>query len=645
MKRYLLLPIVAVLAFARMAAQTSSELKGTVIGCPQSDYSSGDASMAFDGDLTTFYASDVRSNTWAGLDLGERHVITKVAYAPRSGWPQRMLLGVFEGANNPDFTDAVPIHMIKTTPNDGVLTAANVKVSRGFRYVRYVGPNDVRCNVAELKFYGYKGEGDDSQLYSPTNLPVVVIHTDSAKEITSKEVYIPAIISIISDGGKTLFSDSLQIRGRGNAAWGFPKKPYKLKLAKKARLLGMPAKAKKWTLINNYGDKTLLRNTISFHISECMGMEYTPAIRMVDVMVNGEYEGTYQLCDQIEVKKNRVNITEMTPADNALPELTGGYLIELDGYASQEKSWFTSSVYSIPVTIKSPDDDSITTKQKNYIQRQFNAMAQRVSGNLYNSTLYGYNKLLDPESFCKYFLVEELCANTDAYWSTYMYKDRDSTRFRTGPIWDMDLALDNDNRTHPISNITSFLYASGSSSVVGEMRTFINRIINNEKNLLTKLWSQARYDRGLDIDNLNLCIDSLRDLINESQQLNFTRWPILNQMVHQNWQAAGSFEKELQTVRDFLEYRLAWMDEKIGLTPVGIEDNVLSQGFVNAVEGGICAGGFSADTEIAVYDISGMEITTAHASTGTVVISLSPGVYIAKATNGTGILTKKVIVR
>ena len=645
MKRYLLFAATAILTLCQLSAQTSTELKGTISGCAQASYSSGDATMAFDNDLSTLYASNVRSNTWVALDLGERHVITKVAYAPPKNRAERMLLGVFEGANNPDFTDAVPLYMIKTTPTEGVLTEADINVSRGFRYVRYVGPNDCRCNVAELKFYGYKGEGDDSQFYTATNLPLVVVHTDGAQAITSKTVYIPAIISVISDRGKTYYSDSLQIRGRGNAAWNFPKKPYKLKLAKKTHLLGMPAKAKKWTLINNYGDKTFMRNAVAFHISDCMGMSYTPAIRMVEVMLNGEYEGIYQLCDQIEVKKNRVNITEMTPEENSLPELTGGYLVEIDGYAAQEKSWFTSSNYDLNVTIKSPDEDEITSTQKAYVKKQFSTMTQRVANALYYHPTFGYRKYLDPESFCKYFLIEELCANTDAFWSTYMYKDRDSTRFRTGPIWDMDLSLNNDIRCHPITSMTEFLYSTNNCASVGDMRGFVTRIINNEKDLLTQLWSRARYDRGLDMESLNTYIDSLQTLIDEAQEINFIRWPILNQIVNQNFQITGSYENEIQVIRDFLEYRLAWMDEKIGLTPVGIEDNIMAEGYINDAEGGISAGGFSTATEITVYDISGMEIATANASTGTTFISLAPGIYIVKATNSTGTLKKKIIVR
>ena len=162
----------------------STKLYGEPIGSVNFDYNTSRPSetvntpaCAFDGNYSTFYASYDRSNTWVGLDLGVPHVITKLGWSPRSGQARRVQLGVFEGSNSPDFLDAVPLYLI---PNQGVVNDmiyADVSVTRGFRYVRYVGPNDARCNIAELEFYGYEGEGVDSVWYQVTNLPTVSIHT------------------------------------------------------------------------------------------------------------------------------------------------------------------------------------------------------------------------------------------------------------------------------------------------------------------------------------------------------------------------------------------------------------------------------------------------------------------------------------
>ena len=179
--------LIQVMMPAIMALADDQKLTGTVIGTATSvDYAASKQSttvntckMAFDGDLNTYFASWERSYTWAGLDLGTPHVITKVGWSPRndSQGEKRVLLGVFEGANRSDFMDALPLYIIIEKGTIGQLAYADVNCSRGFRYVRYIGPSDARCNIAELEFYGHEGEGDDSQLAQVTNLPVVSIHT------------------------------------------------------------------------------------------------------------------------------------------------------------------------------------------------------------------------------------------------------------------------------------------------------------------------------------------------------------------------------------------------------------------------------------------------------------------------------------
>ncbi|NLJ20594.1 MAG: hypothetical protein GX429_05710 [Bacteroidales bacterium] len=137
-------------------AQTSSLLNGNIIGTRESvDYTTNQSSTTvntirnvFDNDFNTFFASYERSGTWVGLDLGAKHVITKIGYSPRISYSARVQLALIEGANSPDFSDAVPLYLIPNAAAENVMTYADVNCSRGFRYVRYVSPSDVRCNLA-----------------------------------------------------------------------------------------------------------------------------------------------------------------------------------------------------------------------------------------------------------------------------------------------------------------------------------------------------------------------------------------------------------------------------------------------------------------------------------------------------------------
>ena len=518
--------------FCLTGISADDKLTGTVIGTKDCvDYSTNrktttvnTCANAFDSDLNTFFASWDRNYTWAGLDLGSPHVITRVGWSPRNDGlgEERVVLGVFEGSNSPDFMDALPLYLI----------------------------------VAELEFYGHEGQGDDTHLYQVTNLPTVSIHTKDGVIPYDKEHEIASHFTIISDNGTRILSEPGSTRERGNASRSFPKKPYRIKFDKKQLVLNAPGKAKKWTLINNYGDKTLMRNLLAFELSRRLGMPYTPYGAAVDVLLNGEYKGCYQLCDQVQVHPHRVNITEMTPFDIYGSALSGGYFIEIDAYANQEKSWFNSAKNN-PVTIKSPDEDSITTQQKSYIRNYFNTMESQ------------WETYLDKNTFLRHFLVGELSGNTDTYWSVFMYKERDDDLMYTGPVWDFDLAFDNDQRTYPVCSKNDYVYRSG-GSCAGNMRSFVDKIVilnAAAKAQMLDIWDEARQS-GLTEENLVAWIDEMEAELQQSQRLNFMRWDVMNRLVHQNVKLWGSYTAEVQNVRRFMKERLAWMDKKLQYTYV-----------------------------------------------------------------------------
>ena len=592
-------------------------LTGHVIGIlPCVDYTTNSQTLevntyanAFDGDLNTFYASWERSYTWAGLDLGMAHVITKVGWSPRNDGQgeKRVQLGLFEGANRPDFMDALPLYLITEKGKIGQMSYADVTCSKGFRYVRYVGPADARCHIAELEFYGHQGTGDDSHLYQVTNLPTVSIHTKDGAIPTDKEHQIVSQLTIISDNGTKLLSEPGTIRERGNASRDFPKKPYRIKFDKKQHVLDAPAKAKKWTLINNYGDKTLMRNLLAFELSRRLGMPYTPYGTAVDVLLNGEYKGSYQLCDQIQVHKKRVNVTEMTPEDNSGIALTGGYLVEVDAYADRENSWFRSNSRN-PVTIKSPSEDSITTDQRNYIRAHFNKMENDL------------DRYVDKNNFLRHFLVGELSGNTDTYWSLYMYKERDDDTMYTGPVWDFDIAFDNDYRTYPVNNKSDYIYRSG-GSYAGTMKQMVDIfVLQNQASQakLLEIWDQARRTHVTE-ESLVAYIDQMEEELEASQRLNFMRWPILNTKVHMNPKTWGSYKAEVENVRRFMKERLIWMDKRLGYTydPSGIQEMEVDW-----------------DLPYEVYTLSGQ-------SCGYSLDGLKAGIYIVKQGQSSAKIVKK----
>ena len=512
----------------------SQKLTGTPIGTVLSvDYdNSSQASTsvntirnAFDGNLNTFFASWDRSNTWAGLDLGTPHVITRVGWCPRNSnvGSQRVILGLFEGSNDPDFVTSYPLFLNSKEGTLGKMDYADVNVSRGFRYVRYVGPNEARCNIAELEFYGYESEGDDSHFYQVTNLPTVVINTQDHIDPYDKEHDLVSSYTIIYDDGKKVQEETGTTRLRGNASITFPKKPYRIKLDTK---------------------KHMFKDS-----------------KPVDVIVNGEYKGCYQLTDQITLDKDRVNITEMTPDDIEGEALTGGYLLELDGYAYQEVSWFQSQ-FGSPVTIKSPDENSITTEQHQYIEDLYNQMEARILSKKFKDPELGFRSLLDEKSLQCYWLVEELTGNPDAFHSCYISKERGADRLRIETVWDFDLAFDNDSRFYPNREYGDYLSLARGGA--GNSRSLLKRIFTDEAfcDSLRVMWETARKDWGITEESLIAYIDSTARELDESQRLNFIRWPILDTPKHLNPRVAGTYAGEVEYLREYLRERIPFLDDR-----------------------------------------------------------------------------------
>src|SRR5690606_14318838 len=188
-----------------------------------------------------------------------------------------------------------------------------------------------------------------------TGLPVLYIDTENEKVVDSKDDYVNANM-VIKKGGEIISENSLRIKGRGNATWTYPKKPYKLKLDSKASILDME-EAKDWVLLANYCDKTLLRTSIAFQLSRSMQFPWTPDDHCVGVVLNGAYLGNYQVTEAIEQGSTRIDIPEQ------------GFIFERDGYYEQEPKYFVSASRGYGYSFKNPDaEDDLTDDQWHYIK-------------------------------------------------------------------------------------------------------------------------------------------------------------------------------------------------------------------------------------------------------------------------------------
>ena len=538
---YLIIPIISA---------DESLLKGTMIS---SDENSNLIKYAFDNRLTTQFKSEYESNGWVGINLRSLNIITRIEWGTNETDHSTYLLGIFEGANQRNFEDAIPLYMITTEGKINSMNNIDIEVQIPIQYIRYIGPNGQYCKINNIKIYGYSSEkaGDFFFYYVPSNLPLMIIHTSSGKEPVSREM--PATFYIINKINIDIYYSG-KINLIGNEKINLYKKNYLINFDDKVSFLDFKTISRKWALISNYGDKTLIRNLVSFEISRIFHMNYTVNCVPIDLMVNGEYKGTYNLCEYIEVSENKIDIQKMTREDILEPDIGGGYLLEIDGFAYMG-NLFISSRKGIPVSIRSPnEEDEISQEQIDYIREKFDILENDIYDNNFTN--------IDMDSFIKYFLIQELIGNTVAFWNTYIYKDRNNDIFYFGPIWDTDMAYDNDKRVYPVNCKKHYIFNYGLSA--GTMDKLVNKIISNDTvtENIKKEWEKI-INNSLEIEYLENYIDEIVLDINESRYLNFMRWNIMDKEVYFNSKIYGSYEEEINVLKNFIKNRINWMNYHI----------------------------------------------------------------------------------
>ncbi|MBR6118331.1 MAG: CotH kinase family protein [Paludibacteraceae bacterium] len=274
-------------------------------------------------------------------------------------------------------------------------------------------------------------------------LPVIYVNTQNKQPVTDTETQIPATVYIDSVIAKypSLGSASsplpATIKGRGNYTWsGFDKKPYKLKFEVKQKVLGMPNN-RHWCLMANTDDNLgYLRMPAGFRISKALGLRWTPRVRAVELVLNGKYMGLYFLTEHVRIASNRVKIIEQADKETHRDSITGGWLVEIDNYSSENNITFhEGNGQHVMVSLREPEELSST--QRNYLENQIYA----INDALYGASESRVEQLVDIQEAAKYYLVQEIMEDCESYHgSCFLYKDRDSLgiadKWKFGPVWD-----------------------------------------------------------------------------------------------------------------------------------------------------------------------------------------------------------------
>jgi hypothetical protein len=372
-----------------------------------------------------------------------------------------------------------------------------------------------------------------------TGLPVVYIDTQSSQPIVSKEVYVNGTMRI-KQNGADIHTNTMRIKGRGNATWSYPKKPYKIKLDQRADFFGM-GNDKDWVLLANYCDKTLLRTGVAFHLSQVMDFPWTPDAQFVELVLNGQYAGSYQLAEGVKRDSARVDIP------------SAGYLIELDNYYQQEPRHFATGA-GYGYSFKNPDpEDGLTDAQRTYIMEYLNDFETALSGDDFGDPETGYQQFIDGESFARWFLFHNVLANLDT--NPFLTKTDQTTgsKLFMGPVWDFEWSLGIGWYQGPRPRPADYwVWNHWYYARLLEDSTFVSALKN--------LWNTRKEEIREEVLSY---MSRTKQTIYASQALNFRRWDMLDVRVSVGGIPLGSFEAETECDRQFFINRMNWLDGAI----------------------------------------------------------------------------------
>lgn len=378
-------------------------------------------------------------------------------------------------------------------------------------------------------------------IHSFTGLPVLWIETTNREPITSKTEYLTASYRLVEDvvtrSPGEVITGSARIRGRGNTTWGMEKKPYRLETVSRISPLGMPID-RSWVLLNNYADKTMLRTQTAFYMGSISNLEYTPRAHFVELILNGQYDGTYQFCERVKRGADRVNIGNK------------GFLLEIDSRAEDNAVSFTTKHQPFPIVIHEPNvdiDDEEYTEVKDFIVEA----ERRLYADNYTDPEEGWQHCMDIDSFADWYLINEITRNNDAsFFSSCFLTWVPGEKLKMGPLWDFDISLGNidynDNYQTAglwIKNNSPWFYRLFHDPVfVDRVKERFNYFYSHKEDMIREINANAQY---------------LRYAVEE----NNNRWNTFYVKTWPNYNVYGSYQNEVQQMKEWLNDRLDWLND------------------------------------------------------------------------------------
>lgn len=501
----------------------------------------------------------------------------------------------------------------------------------------------------------FDNETISSSLYC-SKLPVIYINTQDKKEVNDE--YTKSVFSMQNtpqySNPEYSYYGEAYIKLRGNSTKKRDKLPYKIKLDKDANLFNL-GENKHWVLLANDIDHTFIRNKLIYDFSNAISNDFACESLNVILILNNEYRGVYQLCEQIRIDSERVDIFDYKElADEAadliidikkqnegmddstadiirldmknqlesdfswlsepyefiyngttytmtdyinIPELTGGFLLEMDFYninLPDDQSLMTN--FQQPLYFNSPEyiytNNELFNYSKNYMQTFEYALHSddfifrnsdehyRGTGIYYdsdkgwinttdeifyidkNNNNKHYSQLFDMDSLINNFLVCEFSMNWDSMKNSVFISKDINELAKLNPVWDFDWCFGNLN----MYNINTYFPQSWHTTNNYFTNEYYyqsvqwNRYLIKDPFFLFGVYNKYKEIRPTVINDIikdGGKIDQYEQLLKEAGDRNDDLWSY-------SYQAYGGelFSESYDSLKNFINTRIKWLDDQ-----------------------------------------------------------------------------------
>ena len=375
-------------------------------------------------------------------------------------------------------------------------------------------------------------DAPETPLTPGTGLRTLHINTPGGTGIYSKDYWTEnCTVRLMDDAGTVYYENSaVSVKGRGNSTWNYAKKPYTLKLPAKADLIGTGAD-KRWVLLANWMDRTLLRNDVAFELARRTSLEWTPHGEFVELYLNGTHLGNYWLGEKIKTGNSR---------------LQADFLFEMDTYYDAQWRFYSSYgrrvnqwATGMPIGVKEPDDEDMTDELL-YTLKNLVDQAER---SIYTTAL-DYKDYLDVNSFVDWYLVHELTYNGEPNHPKSCYFYFRDGRLYAGPVWDFDW----------------YTYQLNTSGLFIRNAIYFDALLSDPDfvSVLKSRWAQLKPS----FQTIGSYIDAKAEEIRSSEALNWSMWPCTSSSV--NGDERISFSQSVTRMKNALTQRISALDSAIG---------------------------------------------------------------------------------